>query len=303
MTPTGPYAGACMKSAAGALRRMTRRAVPAAMLALLACPCLAHTADTADNPPFDRPLQTKRVTLGPSPNTPGQQSVVRCSTYARFMVKEVDTAEVGDDRISVLPLPSPAGPPPCQAANSPGEKIVPDDTWSGYFLGAKAGYLFLSAADGVNGGLGFAVFRADDPARKLFEDLTALDHDRIQLHSISVDAGGLHLRYTRLYAAACSVPADGATCWARIVADTHLPPTPAPDCAAGYGRAKQELAAGRCEAQSRRGDAACLRKEMQLLADWDTSPSVVGYDVDVVLQPSGTQMTATSAATSCWPAD
>jgi len=280
-----------------------RRAALVAMLALLACLCLAHAADADDTAPFDRPLQTRRVALGPSPNTPGQQSVVRCYTYARFMVKEVDTAEVGDDQISVLALPSPAGPPACQAANRPGERIVPDDTWSGYFLGAKADYLFLSAPDGVDGGMAFAVFRADDPTRKLFEDLTKLDHDRIRLRAISADAAGLHLSYTRLYAAPCSVPADGAGCWARIVADTHVPATPAPDCAAGYLRAKQALAAGRCEAQSHQGDAACLRKEMQLLADWDTSPSIVGYDVDVVLQPSGAQMTAASAAHSCWPSD
>ena len=60
------------------------------------------------------------------------------------MVKEIDTAEVGDDQISVLPLKSPTERPACQAANAPGEKIVPNDTWSGYFLGVKAGYLFLS---------------------------------------------------------------------------------------------------------------------------------------------------------------
>jgi hypothetical protein len=286
------------------MRGTMQCAAQAAMLALLACPCLAHAADIGDkDAPFDRPLQTRRVTLGPSPNTPGQQSVVRCYTYPRFMVKEVDTAEVGDDQISVLALPSPAGPPACQAANQPVERIVPDDTWSGYFLGAKADYLFLSAADGVNGGMGFAVFRADDPTRKLFEDLTTLDHDRIRLRAISTAAADLHLSYTRLYAAPCSVPTDGAACWIRIVAATHVPATPALDCAAGYLRAKRELAAGRCEAQSHQGDAACLHKEMQLLADWDTAPSVVGYDVDVVLQPSGPQVTATSAAGSCWPAD
>ena len=279
-----------------------RPAIPAALV-VLACLSLPHGAHADATAPFDRPLQTRRVTLGPSPTAPGQQSVVRCYTYAGFMVKEIDTAEVGDDQISVLPLKSQAERPACQAANAPGEKIVPNDTWSGYFLGARAGYLFLSAADGVNGGMGFAVFRTDDTTRLLFQDLTTMDHGRIQLRAVSIEGDRLRLHYTRLYGAPCSVQTGGATCWARIVADIHVPPTPAPDCAAGYLRAKRELAAGRCEAQSRRGDAACLRNEMQGVADWDTAPSVIGYAVDVVLQPSGPQVTATGAASSCWPAD
>ena len=155
----------------------------------------------------------------------------------------------------------------------------------------------------MNGGMGFAVFRIDDTTRLLFQDLATLDHDRIRLRAVSVEGDRLRLHYTRLYAAPCSVQTDGAACWARIVAETHVPPTPAPDCAAGYLRAKRDLAAGRCEAQSHRGDAACLSKELQGMADWDTAPSVIGYDVDVVLQPSGPQMDATGAAASCWPAD
>lgn len=284
-------------------RRKIRWAAHATLLALLICLGVSPAAHADDNAPFDRPLQTRQVTLGPSPNAIGQTSEVRCTTYAGFMVKEVDTAEVGDDQISVLPLQTPTERPPCQAANRPREKVVPADAWSGYFVAAKADYLILSGSDGVNSGMGFAVFRAGDTTHLLFEDVTTLAHDRIQFQAASVDAGRLRLRYTRLFAAPCSVPTDGAACWARIVAATHVPATPAPDCAAGYLRTKRDLAAGRCEAQSHPGDAACLRREMQLLADWDTSPSVVGYDVDVVLQPTGTQITAAGAAKSCWPAD
>ena len=280
-----------------------RPRLAAVVLALLACPCLAQGAGADDTSPFDRPVQTRRVVLGPSPNSPGQQSVVRCATYAGFMVKEIDTAEVGDDQISVLPLQSSVERPACQAANRPGEKIVPTDTWGGYFLGVKAGWLFLSAEDGVNGGMGFAVMRSDEPSRLLFQDLATPDHDRVGLRAVSVEGDRLRLRYTRLYASPCSVQADGATCWARIVAETHVPPSPVPDCAAGYLRAKRELAAGRCEAQSHQGDADCLSKELAGMADWDTSPSVVGYDVDVVVGPGGGQMTAMGAAGSCWPAD
>jgi hypothetical protein len=209
-----------------------RPRLAAVVLALLACPCLAQGAGADDTSPFDRPVQTRRVVLGPSPNSPGQQSVVRCATYAGFMVKEIDTAEVGDDQISVQPLQSAAERPACQAANRPGEKIVPTDTWGGYFLGVKEGWLLLSAEDGVNGGMGFAVMRSDEPSRLLFQDLATLDHDRVGLRAVSVEGDRLRLRYTRLFAAPCSVQADGATCWARIVAETHVPASPAPDCAA-----------------------------------------------------------------------
>jgi hypothetical protein len=277
--------------------------VAAVVLALLACPCLAQGAGADDASLFDRPVQTQRVVLGPSPNSPGQQSVVRCATYAGFMVKEIDTAEVGDDQISVLPLQSPAERPACQAANRLGEKIVPSDTWGGYFLGVKAGWLLLSAEDGVDGGMGFAVMRSDEPSRLLFQDLATLDHDRVGLRAVSVEGDRLRLRYTRLFAAPCSVQTDRATCWARIVTETHVPPAPVPDCAAGYLRAKRELAAGRCEAQSHGGDAACLSEELAGMADWDTSPSVIGYDVEVVVGPGGPQRTAMGAAGSCWPAD
>jgi hypothetical protein len=282
---------------------MMRPGVSVVVLALLACLGLTQGAGADDASPFDRPLQTRRVTLGPSPNSPGQQNVVRCSTYAGFMVKEIDTGEVGDDQISVLSLASPDERPACQAANRQGEKIVPSRTWGGYFLGVKAGYLFLSAEDGVNSGMGFAVLHGDDPTHLLFQDVATLEHDRVQLQAVSVEGDRLHLRYTRLYAAPCSVQADGATCWARIVAETHVAATPAPGCAAGYLRAKRELAAGRCEAQSHPGDAACVRKEMQGMADWDASPSVIGYGVDVVVGPGGPQVTATGPAGSCWPAD
>jgi hypothetical protein len=275
----------------------------AVVLALVACLGLAQGAGADDASPFDRPLQTRRVTLGPSPYSPGQQNVVRCYTFAGFMVKEIDTGEVGDDQISVRPLASPAERPTCQAANQPGEKIVPSKTWGGYFLGVKAGYLFLSAEDGVNSGMGFAVLHGAEPTRLLFLDLATIEHDRVQFRAVSVEGERLHLRYTRLYAASCSVQADGAACWARIVAETHVASTPAPDCATGYLRAKRELAAGRCEAQSHPGDADCLSKEMLGMADWDASPSVIGYGVDVVVGPAGPQVTATGAAGSCWPAD
>jgi hypothetical protein len=281
------------------MRTVAKAAVPT-----LACLTTAQAAPAIDaDAPFDRPLQAQHVSLGPSPYSPGQNGDVRCYTYPEFVVKEVDRIEVADDQISIFPLPSPAERPSCRAANQPDGKIVPNDTWSGYFVGVKANYVFVSAADGTNQGMGVAVFRHNNAARLLFQNSMKLDHDRIQLRSISDDVAHLQLNYTRLCVAPCSAQTDGAACWTRIVADTHLPATPLPDCAASYRSARQELATARCEAQSHPGDATCLVHEMQLLADDDKTPSVIGYDLEVVPQPSGPQMTTTNAAGSCWPAD
>ena len=125
------------------------------MLAVLfsLCPPAASARDSQNVAPFDRPLQTRRVVLGPSPSTAGEKKEVRCLTFAHLMVKEIDAGEIGDEQISILPLVSPTDRPPCQAKNAANEHVIPTESWSGYFLGAKDDYVFLSAEDGVNGGL------------------------------------------------------------------------------------------------------------------------------------------------------
>ncbi len=233
--------------------------VAAVVLALSACPCLVQGAGADDTSPFDQPVQTRRRVVA---RTVAQYAagaacdVVRCSMHAGSWLRRSIPPRSATTRSRFLPLLSPAERPACQAANRPGEMIVPTDTWGGYFLGVKAGYLLLSAEDGVNGGMGFAVMRSDEPSRLLFQDLATLDHDRVQMRAVSVEGERLRLRYTRLFAAPCSVQTDRATCWARIVAETHVPPSPraSPDCAAGYLRAgglyrrtlRGPVASGRC---------------------------------------------------------
>ena len=48
------------------------------------------------------------------------------------------------------------------------------------------------------------------------------ERDYTRFQSIAGEADGLRLRYTRVY----TVQTEGAACWARIVAETHLPPAP-----------------------------------------------------------------------------
>jgi hypothetical protein len=96
---------------------------------------------------------------------------------------------------------------------------------------------------------------------------------------------------------------DGAACWPQIAAASHVPPTPAPDCSAGYLRAKQEMAAARCEVQKRKNNSACLKAEMDRQAADDASPSVIDYVVDVSLQPPNQTIAPVGGVLACRPAD
>jgi hypothetical protein len=221
---------------------------------------------------------------------------IRCYTFAHVMVKEIDAGEVGDEQISFLPVGL-----PCQAKTAPNEHVVPGDKWSGYFLGAKGDYVLLSAEDGVNGGLGFSVYHGVDTT-SLFQDSAKLEQGRVHFQSIESDASGLRLRYTRVYTGACSVQTDGTSCWTRIVNQVHLPAATPPDCAAGYLKAKQELAKARCEA-AHRNNAACIEQEVDGMKSDDSSPSVIGYDADVTVLPPQTSIQPASGPVACWPAD
>jgi hypothetical protein len=112
------------------------------------------------------------------------------------------------------------------------------------------------------------------------------------------------LRYKRSFSADCSVPHDGASCWSKIAAATELEAASPPDCAAGYLKAKNELAKGRCEAQSK-ADAACLAaavKEIEAQR-WDEAPSVVVYDAQAVLQPGQSIVKPLGGERACHPSD
>jgi hypothetical protein len=256
-----------------------------ALFVLLASTASAREGQNAA--PFDRPLQARTVHVG--------KKEIHCYTFARVMVKEIDAGEIGDEQISLLPVGS-----PCQAKNVPNEHVVSGKTWIGYFLGAKGDYVFLSAGDGVNGGLGFAVLHGAD-VTSLFQDSVKFEHDQLRFQSIAEDANGLKLHYTRVYTGPCSVQTEGA-CWTRIATATHLPAAQPPDCAAGYLRAKQDLAAARCEIAHHK-NAVCIRQEMDRMQSDDASPSVIGYDVDVTIAPPQTSIQPANGPLVCWPAD
>ncbi len=259
--------------------------------ALLAPPASAATAPSTV---FDAPTDTKTMTL---PAAKGAaQTKLTCSYYAHFMVKEVDEGEVGAAQLSIVPGDA-THKPVCQRKNVAGEKIVKADDWGGYLKGVKGDDVFFDAEDGVNGALGFAVF--DSTAKKLFED-SALGG----FHSLALDGATLTMRYQRSVAGACSVMKDGPACWAKIAAATHVAASPAPDCAAGYLKAKTEMAKGRCDAD-KTPTPACIAAALKELdaQRWNESPSVIEYEAQTILAAGHATTTALGPALTCHPAD
>jgi hypothetical protein len=265
---------------------------------LVASILLLPLAAAAAAPPsgvFDKPLRTERVVL---PKGNAEKRELTCFYFAGLRVKQLDLGEVGAAELAILPLAPSASPIACRRQAAPGEIVIPSKAWSGYFKGVRSGFVVFDAEDGSNGGLGFAVFDGRD-GRKLFEDMAVGN-----IRAAEAAGAEIRLRYRRALLGKCSVPHDGAACWARIAAQmAGVTAAAEPDCAAGYLKAKTEMARGRCEAQH--GDAGCLDGEMKRLDEqrWNETPSVIGYDVEADIGPSGHSVRATGGALSCWPAD
>ena len=225
---------------------------------------------------FDPPVKVVRVPLPRDPDNPGAKARVSCFYFPGFMVKEVDLGEVGAESLSITPAGG-GRTPACRRPPSAQERVIPGADWSGYFDGVKGGYVFFSADDGWNGGMGFAVFRAAD-ARKLFDDAA-----KTGFRSVRATPTGLALTYTRVYAAPCSLSDPSAGCWARIKQATGLAGA-APDCAAAYAREQKRTPA--------------IAK--QVLKD----PTVIDYDVRLTVQGAAKTITpVTGNAITCRPAD
>ncbi len=176
---------------------------------------------------FDTPAKILRLPLAGDPVNPGAKAQLSCFYYPHFMVKEVDLGELGSEQLSLIPIAASQKKPTCVRANAPAEKVVSPDDWTGYFWGVKGSYVFFSAEDGWNGGMGFAIFAAGE-AKKIFEDAAKT------WRSIKLTSGGLTMRYQRVFGASCSLLADRAACWKQIGQDTGIAGTNAPDCTAAY---------------------------------------------------------------------
>jgi len=262
----------------------------AAVAIILLATVQAHAADSV----FDPPLDTKTEVFAEAKDSP--KTTLTCRYYPHFMVKQIDEGDIGADQLSIIPLSGDAKPP-CQQDNLPTEKVVKPDDWTGYFKGVRGDFVFFDAEDGVNGGLGFAVFTPD--AGKLFEDSAQGD-----LESARLNGGTLTLRYTRSFAGACSEPQEGAKCWEQIAAAAGIDKAAKPDCAAGYAKLERANAQSYCDQEGDKG-AACVANHLKEFEaqHWDESPSVVTYRVETILGAGKPMVKPLSGALSCSPAD
>jgi hypothetical protein len=243
---------------------------------------------------FDKPLSKKVVDLSRSRPKPQDQirAKVTCYYFPGFMVKEVDMGEKGAERLAIVPGSSASAP--CTRARSQTEKVIKD--WSGYVKGVKGNLVFFDADDGWNGGMGFVVYDAKT-MKRLFEDVAQGD-----LKFSGPGTPKVTLRYMRVVDAECDVTKEQATCWPRIQKKFGLETLAAPDCNAGYEKSAQELAKGRCQAQSS-DNPQCLAKEIELARrQTSDAASVIAYPVEVVLSPKSAIKTV-SGSVGCWPSD
>jgi hypothetical protein len=222
---------------------------------------------------FDKPIKTEKVALRPDPQNPGAKGTAACFYFKNFAIKQVDWGEVGAE-LSIIPLAAGVQKYKCSGKTTAGEIPFDAKEWSGYFKGVKGSYVFLNAADGVNGGIGFAVYSTPD-AKKLFEDVSA------DLHAVTAAPSGLTLRYTRVYQAACSLYADPSGCWAKVKEATGVKQETPPDCAAPYKAEEQRM------------------KGTPHQAGVATLPSVVDYEAQMVLQGGQTQISALGGNAAC----
>jgi hypothetical protein len=252
---------------------------------------------------FDKPVSKRTVDLGGSSSSPQAHAKVTCYFFPTFMVKEVDFGEKGASRLAIVPS-SKRNLPPCSRLRDQTEKVVNPDDWSGYFKGVKGNLVFFDADDGVNGGMGFAVYDAKTGA-KIFDDTALGELDFPDTNSgtpTGAPAKAVTLQYVRVVDGGCAVPKDPSGCWDKIRTRLGLGNAAAPDCKAGYEQSAQELAKGRCQAKNN-DNAQCVAKEIALARQQaGAANSVIVYPVETVLASNGTVKPAPGDL-RCRPAD
>jgi hypothetical protein len=238
------------------------------------CAALPAAAFAAPKDPglFAKPENVTRVPLAPDPENPQAKAELSCFQFKDFAVKQLDRGEKGAAQLSILPLAA-GEKPACTEENAANELVIEGSDWSGYFKGVKDNFVFFDADDGWNGGVGFAVFAATD-GKKLFSDTA-----RNGLRTLTIAGTALTLRYTRVYGAPCSLYADAKGCWKAIQEETGITQAQAPDCSAAYKAAVKET----------KGDA----KQIAAV------PSVIEYEVEVMLDTSTQKITAKPGKMGC----
>lgn len=246
---------------------------------------------------FDNPVRTEKITLEPDSASPGAKSELTCYSYNRFGIKQVDRGEVGAQSLSLVPL-SEGETLKCSEHTQNGEYSIPYNQWTGYFWGVAGDYAIFRAADGTNGGLGFAVFNALTHA-KLFEDVTLDNFVKIESAQ-----DRLILHYRRVYQASCSVITDEKACTKTITEETDLEPLFQEGCRMGYKSALLDMAQGRC-LDKKEHRKACIRSEtLNIVAQQlDASPTVLVYGLQAEIGNKSAVITPQGGVSRCRPAD
>lgn len=246
---------------------------------------------------FDKPHFQKTVDLGASRSSPGARAKVTCYFFSNFLVKEVDMGEKGAERLAIVPAAK-GRTRTCTRLREPGEKDINSDDWTGYFKGVKGNLVFFDADDGVNGGMGFAVYDSKT-MKKIFDDV-ALG----ELTFPGTAGTQTAIAYTRVVDGGCVIiqPKEQNACWDKIRKQLGLENAPAPDCKVGYENSAQQLAKGRCQAQNA-DNPQCVAKEIDLARrQTNDANSVMAYPVEVILS-ANPAIKPVAGNLRCWPAD
>ena len=191
---------------------------------------------------FDVPLDNKTLDFGPSWDKPSDtapawqwnayrraRNKLSCYWFPTVMVKEYDISEKGAAWTSFIRFTA-SERPECTRSHVPGEKVVAKRRdWNGYFYGVKKDFVFLTDADGDDGGIGFFVYDSKT-GKKIFEDtdcLTCMYLDKMygreppsapfdRMRISETPGGPITLSYMRAKHADCDVRADSASCWDHV---------------------------------------------------------------------------------------
>jgi hypothetical protein len=223
---------------------------------------------------FDKPSQVVKIPLAADPLNPQSKPMLSCFYFGGFAVKQIDRGEIGAERLSIVPIAATGEKPACAEAKAGSEIVIDSAEWSGYFKGVKGDYVFFDAADGWNGGVGFAVFATS--GKKLLEDVG------MGFQAVKRVESGIALKYRRVYGAKCSLFADAPRCWAAIGKETGLAQASPPDCAAAYKREQKRTPAS----------------AQQIAAD----PTIIYYEVETVLSGASVSISPAPGKISCQPA-
>ncbi len=234
----------------------------------------AITGNAADNATREKALFDDPVTVQRTPAKSPDDSVgeVRCTYYPDLMVMETGTDSPNPGDATVVPISGASQRPGCSVPVAAG---VPLKTDGSYLIGKKGPYLVFAVAD-PSGAQDFEVVDAGT-GRQIFTD----SRRWTGFHSVAVEGGALHFRYTRAVNGPCSIVKDGSACWAEMVRSGAIP----------QEMAQSPPSVQACAAAHRKGKSPAPAND----------PSIIFYDVDMMVDGSGKVQVNSHGAVGCEP--